>query len=86
MTTITKPAYNSFLDDLDFVVYESPSGKYHVEGWFGDTVCGTYINFGYKQWGYKWKVSLRYLGKIANQPSQTWCKRCMNNYRGMNVD
>jgi hypothetical protein len=79
--------HNSFLDSMELVVYESPSGKYHVQGWFGNTVCGTYINFGYKGWSWKFKASLRYLGKVALNPSHdTWCKRCINQYKDVNVD
>jgi hypothetical protein len=78
---------STLLDESCLTIYESPSGKQHVEGWFGETICGTYINFGYKQWSYKWKVSLRYLGKVAQNPShESWCKRCLNTYKDVDVN
>ena len=78
---------STLLDSSDLTVVESPTGKYHIEGWYGETICGTFINYGYKAWGYKWKASVRYLAKVAQGTnSGIWCKRCLANYKDVNVD
>lgn len=78
---------STLLDSSDLVVVESPSGKYHVEGWYGETICGTWINYGYNGWSYKWKASVRYLGKTAQMSrSGMWCKRCINQYKDVNIN
>jgi hypothetical protein len=84
MTTITKPAYDAFLDERYIDIWKSQSGKRHVAGWFNETLCGSYL-FP-PRWEWYDRTSLRYLGKLANgQHDGVWCKRCLNNYRGMNV-
>jgi hypothetical protein len=72
--------YNTLLDERHLTVWTSPSGKRHVEGWFGETLCGSWIDRS-GDWHYGELTSLRYLAKIAQNPSTTWCKRCINNYK-----
>jgi hypothetical protein len=85
MTTITKPTYDSFLDERHLAVWESPAGKRHVEGWFSQTLCGSFLDRS-RSWRWRELTSLRYLGRLANGNADgVWCKRCLNNYRGMNV-
>ena len=87
MTTITKP-YNSFLDDRDMTLVKSPNGKIHVEDWYSKTVCGRHVYFGYAQWEWYDRCSLRYVGKIAKTPNPygRWCLRCLKQYKDVNID
>jgi hypothetical protein len=78
---------STLLDESCLTVVESPSGKYHIEGWFGNALCGSYVNYGYKAWSYKWRVSIRYLAKTVQGPHSTlWCNRCLNNYKDVDVN
>ena len=80
---------STLLDERCLRVVASPSGKRHVEGWYGETLCGKWINYGYKQWGYSDLTSVRWLGKIAQSVgygSNTYCKRCVSNYKDVDID
>lgn len=82
---ITKPPYNSLLDERCLAVWESPSGKRHVEGWFSQTLCGKYIY----NWTWIELTSVRWLGKIAQGVGYRhtdYCKRCVSSYKDVNVN
>ena len=80
---------STFMDERVMRLVSSPSGLRHVQGWYGETLCGVWINFGYKKWGFSDLTSVRWLGKIAQGKgygSTQYCKRCMKNYEGMDTN
>jgi hypothetical protein len=78
---------STFMDERTMTLVSSPSGLRHVQGWYGETLCGIWINFGYKQWGYSDLTSIRWLGKIANGGNRSgYCKRCLKKYEGMDTN
>ena len=88
MTMTTKTLRSYWLDDLDYRLVESPTYKLHVEAWFGETMCGKYINYGYKQWGYHNLTSLRWLATNAQSPNpySRMCKACLKHYKDVIID
>lgn len=77
--------YDSLLDERCITIVESLSTKRHVKGWFETTVCGKYCGDSYS-WEWVELTSLRYLAKISqNNPSTTWCKRCLSNYKDVKI-
>ena len=78
---------STLLDERVMRLVSSPTGKRHVQGWYGETLCGKWINFGYKAWSYSDLTSVRWLGRIAQQGSQRWyCKTCLNNYKDVDIN
>lgn len=77
--------YNSLLDDRCMTLWRSPTGLSHVEGWFGNTLCGRWVDRN--EWEYKGLTSIRYLGRISHKPAENYfCKRCASNYRDVKTD
>jgi hypothetical protein len=84
MTTTTKPAYNSLLDDRDITLFRSPTGLVHVGAWFGETVCRKFV---YDSWTWMGLTSLRYIGRMSRRPQANhMCKSCAKEYKDVNVD
>lgn len=84
MTTTT----DSFLDERCMTIWTSPSGKRHVEGWFSETLCGRFLDRS-NGWHYADLTSVRWLGKLAQgigYGHSTYCKRCLANYKDVNVN
>ena len=79
---------NTLLDERCMRLVSSPTGKRHVQGWYGETLCGKFINFGYQQWGFSDLTSVRFLGKIAQgkAASRWYCKTCLNNYKDVDIN
>jgi hypothetical protein len=83
----TRPVYDTFLDERVMDIWKSQSGKCHVAGWFNETLCGSYI--AQPDWEWYDRTSLRWLGKLAQgvgHGSRIYCKRCLNNYKGVNIN
>jgi hypothetical protein len=79
----------SFIDECTMTLVSSPSGLRHVQGWYGETLCGKWINYGYKKWGYLNLTSVRALGKMAQGKvygRSLYCKRCLANYKDVILD
>lgn len=76
---------STFLDERCMTTWSSPSGKRHVGGWFGMVLCGAFVD-SHNGWRNEGLTSLRFLGRIAANNHGTWCKRCINNYKDVNVD
>lgn len=80
---------STLLDDRCIRVVSSPTGKRHVQGWYGETLCGKWINFGYMKWGYSDLTTVRWLGKIAQgnpYGERHYCKTCLSNYKDVNIN
>lgn len=75
---------NSLLDERCMTVWRSPSGLRHVEGWYGESLCGKWIDRS--TWTYIDLTSIRYLGRISQGNGHGFCKRCMNNYKDVKVN
>ena len=83
----TKP-YNSLLDERCMTIWTSPAGKRHVEGWYGETLCGCWIDNS-SGWHYGELTSVRWLGKLAQgigYGSSLCCKRCFANYKDVDTN
>lgn len=78
---------STLLDDRVMTLVRSPSGLAHVEGWYGETLCGKWINYGYMKWSYLYLTSVRECGKIAQKNMYGyWCKSCFRQYKDVNID
>lgn len=76
---------SDLLDERCLTIWTSPSGKRHVEGWFNQALCGAYIG----RWAWQELTSVRWLGKLAQGTGHghnTYCKRCLANYKDVNVN
>ncbi len=77
---------STFLDEMCMTTWISPAGKRHVGAWYGQVVCGAFVD-SHNGWRISSLTSLRYLGRIAQGPqSGVWCKRCVNHYKDVNVN
>jgi hypothetical protein len=74
---------STFMDERCITIWTAPSGKRHVEGWFGEALCGKWIDKS--AWRYFDLTSLRYLGRIGRNPSG-YCKVCASNYKDVDID
>lgn len=77
----------TLLDEQCLTLVSSPTGLRHVQGWYGETLCGKWINFGYKAWSYSDLTSVRWLGKIAKGSYHgRFCKTCLRHYKDVNIN
>ena len=78
---------STLLDDNVINVYRSSSGKRHIEGWYGQTLCGSWIDRA-NDWHWTDLTSVRQLGRIAQQGtrSRIYCNRCLNNYKDVDIN
>ena len=78
---------NTFLDERALTLVRSPSGLAHIEGWFGETLCRKWINYGYNAWSYMYLTSVRECGRIAQKNVHGyWCKSCFREYKDVIID
>lgn len=79
---------STFLDERCMTIWTSPSGKRHVGGWFGMVLCGAFVD-SHNGWSYYNECSVRWLAKLAQgvgHGHNTYCKRCIGNYKDVNID
>lgn len=77
---------STLLTERCMTIYESPSGKRHVGGWFGMVLCGAFVD-SHNGWSYKYLTSVGYLAKVAQgYVGPQWCKRCLANYKDVILD
>lgn len=75
---------STLLDERCLTIWTSPAGKRHVEGWFSETLCSSWIG---PDWKWQELTTVRWVAKIAQgQPTNTWCKRCLSNYKDVILD
>lgn len=76
----------AFVDEKAIRLVFSPSHLLHVQGWFGETICGKWINYP-KGWKVGTLTSLTYLGSIAQRPrANKFCATCAAEYKDINAD
>lgn len=76
----------SFIDERTLAIWTSPSGKYHVEGWFSESLCGFFVDRA-NDWHWSHLTSVRFLGKMAQgYVGPQWCKRCLAHYKDVNIN
>lgn len=77
---------STFIDEKALRMVFSPSYLSHVEGWFGYTVCGRWINHS-KGWRTGALTSFAWLGKISQRPKANYfCTQCAASFRDFQED
>lgn len=76
---------STLLDERSMTIYRSPSGKRHVGGWYGMVLCGAFVD-SHNGWSYQDLTSVRWLARMAQRPSDNYCKRCLANYKDVIYD
>ena len=71
----------AFVDEKALRMVFSPYHLAHVQGWFGETMCGRWIDYT-KGWKMGNLTSLAWLGKIAQRPkANRFCQQCAIHYK-----
>lgn len=77
---------STFLDEKTMRMVFSPTRLCHVQGWFGETVCGRWIDYT-KDWQMGSLTSLAWLGRIAQRPkANKFCAQCAIHYKDVKYD
>ena len=72
----------SLVDEQYLRICLPPGGKRHIEGDFNQTLCGSWIDEG---WKFLDLTSPRYAAKIARSKSNAHCRRCFSQYKDVMI-
>jgi hypothetical protein len=76
----------AFVDEKALRMVFSPYHLAHVQGWFGETMCGRWIDYT-KGWTFGNLTSLAWLGRISQRPkANKFCAQCAIHYKDINAD
>jgi hypothetical protein len=77
---------STLLDERNLNLVVSPTGLRHIGGWFGNTLCGKWIDMR-NTWRSHDLISVRHAGRMSKDPMVNYfCKRCASHYKDVDTN